>query len=208
MKHIASLVKDGRVHYAVVDEDTGQLVPFAEILLPFPDSFGLAESAVLGSNLVDAVGLNGKRPSGRSGRQALPPRDQPRLALESTDGAEGHVPPAHSSPEPERKPKRRQGRPSTRAYIPMEMVMEIVREHPEGIGCRDIADEALRRLGVPQYIGEHWAQVAVSNRFTNARGYAERHGSALPFRTSEVPKISRNGPTNLMLTRYHPVGSG
>ena len=30
MRHLASLVKDGRVHYAVVDDETGQMVPFAE----------------------------------------------------------------------------------------------------------------------------------------------------------------------------------
>lgn len=61
MRQVVSLVKDDQVHYAVVDDDAGEMIPFAQILLPEPDRFGLHEAAVLGTNLIDAIGLNGRR---------------------------------------------------------------------------------------------------------------------------------------------------
>ena len=61
MRQVVSLVKDDQVHYGLIDDVDGTLVPFAQILLPDPDGFGLHEAAVLGTNLIEAIGFNGRR---------------------------------------------------------------------------------------------------------------------------------------------------
>lgn len=75
MRQVVSLIKDDQVHYAVVDDDAGEMIPFASIMLPDPDRFGLHEAALLGTNLIDAIGLNGKRPRSKAvaaKQEALP----------------------------------------------------------------------------------------------------------------------------------------
>lgn len=79
MRQVVSLVKDGHVNFALVDDEEGELVPFAEVLLPYPDRFGLHESALLGTNLINAIGLNGKPSKSARARaiQSPPPALSP-----------------------------------------------------------------------------------------------------------------------------------
>jgi hypothetical protein len=184
MKHIASLVKDGRVAYALVDDETGQLVPFAEIVLPHPEHFGLVESALLGTNLVEVIGLNG-RSAGRPKRvtTALPPKDQPQLELDA--------------PTPEPEPERRrppQGRKASapRPYIPVEDVLAVINRHPEGIMVAQIADELLDAQGYPDH-GRQWATVAVSNRLLNVETRWKEGKAELPYRREMVPFVRADG---------------
>ena len=90
MRQIVSLVKDNAVHYALVDDESGQMVPFADLLIPDPDRFGLHESALLGTNLVQVLGLNGtKRPKARVLRVGDGPAvQQEQLELEAAPAPE------------------------------------------------------------------------------------------------------------------------
>jgi hypothetical protein len=68
VRHLASAVKDGKVHYFLVDGDEGELIEFATIMVP--ENWSIANQVMLGSNLVSAIGLNGHS-HGRA-RQAQP----------------------------------------------------------------------------------------------------------------------------------------
>lgn len=60
MRQVVSLVKDGQVQFALVDDGNGELIEFAQVLLPHPERFGIHEAALLGTNLIGAIGLDGK----------------------------------------------------------------------------------------------------------------------------------------------------
>lgn len=183
MRQVVSLVKDGRVSFALVDDESGDMVMFAEVVLPNPDHFGLAEAAALGSNLIAAVGLNGHKRAGRP--KALPPA-QPTLE-------EASVIPPESPPSPPRQERRGVPTPAERPYISLEMVIDIVNRHPDGITPARIADVALGRLG---WSGPKpkWARVAVTNRLlaeeARLKAGAIEH---LPYESVLEPFVKADG---------------
>ena len=92
MRQIVSLIKDDQAHFAYTDGD--DLVQFAQLLVPDPMRFGLHEAALVGTNLVELLGLNGHKratvkvppplPSSTV-RPALNPGIQPSLLDEDPD---------------------------------------------------------------------------------------------------------------------------
>jgi hypothetical protein len=222
MKHMVSLVKDGRVSYAVVDDDSGQMVPFAEVLLPFPDSFGLEEAAVLGANLADAVGLNGKRPRSRPTAIAVeelvlnrpdspPSKDETkeerrrRLDRERWHQRKRDQQAATKSVEPARR-----GRASIRPYITAEHVYDQMRMHP-GSTATELAAYCLHAIGHHEEAEDvpKWARVMIMNRFTAARESVRRNPDRmLPFRTEEEHDwVTKNGtPGKQPRVKYFYVG--
>lgn len=208
MDQIVSLVKDQQAHFAYVDHDTGQIVPFADILIPDEDRFGLAEAAGLGSSLVDFLGLNGtKRPLARTMTVGSSLEARRRAAaLEQAEHEELmalNVPPATRT-KPGSQPKaveaaptkrgpgrpRKDGQPNTsrpdllaQVYIPGEWVWEVINQYPEGISARDIGERIWRTKLDGHDGGEYprWVTRSVENRITGAMTELKERGKALPF---------------------------
>jgi hypothetical protein len=245
MKHVVSLVRDQQAHFAYVDESTGQIVPFADLLID-PERFGLIEAAGLGTSLIDFLGLNGhQRPvvgdmtvgSGIEARRraaiaaaaeaeeqemiALPPEpprhethDQrkKRLAREAYYRKRDRKLAAQAAGTPFEK--RGPGRPrhpdstnpdlSAKEYIPKQWVVEVINQYPEGITATQIGERIWRdKLGHGDEPYERWVTRAVENRVTGMRE-AAKHGTPLPFRASERPKLP--GEKGAGLRRLlHPV---
>jgi hypothetical protein len=168
MRQIIALVSDGKVKYAVADDDTGELTEFAQVLVP--ERFGMTEAAALGVNLQNVIGLNSRKPLKR------PEPSQPQLMAAEIEAAV----------DAKRKPGRPKGRarsgvhlpPGTRTkagyksggrYITEDEVVAVVNAHPAGISIPDIAKELTRP-------GEEysWVRTSVNNRITGLRAKAER----------------------------------
>ena len=198
MRQIVSLIKDNQAHYALVDEDDGSIIPFADLLIPDPSRFGLHESAVLGTNLIQALGLNGAK--------------RPKAAAISL----ANIPPTHRQPEAEPqalpvappnettrerrlrkqretyhankdKPKDKSKSNNAERYITIDEVVAVINQHPEGIRLRDVV-ERIWRANEGQGSDEpypHWYYTAVSNRLVGVRAKLHDKGVALPFREEE-----------------------
>jgi len=220
VRQIVSLVKDGRVQYALVDEDTGELTEFAQVLVP--DSFGLNESAHLGMNLIEATGLNG-RVRRAAPKQALPPVDQPeltpaeqperretarerrnRLAREKYHTRQGRRP-----ADVERYPSgRAKANPANAVefYIPKEDVLGVVNRHPEGIHSGDIARGLWDKFGHAGEDVPRWVRRTVENRLSYWKIALKDRSEPLPFRTSQEPVPNKDGtPSKLFRVLYHPL---
>lgn len=212
MRQIVSLVKDNQAHYALVDDEDGSLIPFADLLIPDPDRFGLTESALLGTNLITALGLNGtKRPRA----QTISLANVPPTHREVPDPVELPPAPAHETARQRRnriareayhrkhggEASRGRGIPVDRSqtkaqrYVPIEEVMAIVNEHPQGIRVRDVAERIWRttdgRGSDKDMPG--WVYTAVSNRLTHARLDLRDKNIPLPFREEDRPVADKNG---------------
>ena len=208
MRQVVSLIKDNQAHFALVDDESGELIPFADLLIPDPDRFGLHESALLGTNLIDVLGLNGtKRPKA------------PTVSL-------ANVPPTHREvPEPEalgpvsetpyerklrmeRERKRaerarKSDRPLPKAqtkggaqwYVTPESITAIVNEYPEGIRVNAVADRIWREAGnQDDYPG--WIYTAVMNRLLGFRARAKDKGIPMPFTEEDRPIPTKDGKMN------------
>lgn len=218
MRQIVSLIKDNQAHYALVDDEDGSLIPFADLLIPDPDRFGLHESALLGTNLITALGLNGtKRPKATT------------ISLAS-------VPPTHRQPEPEpealpaaphgetahqrrlRKQReayhatKRTGKTGNNAqrYISIDEVIAVVNQYPEGIRLRDVV-ERLWRSNEGQGTDErypNWYYTSVSNRLTAARVKLQNKGVPLPFREEDRQEPDKDGKLNGYMAKVlYPLAS-
>jgi hypothetical protein len=184
MRQLVSLVKDGRVEYAVVDSDSGEMTTFASVTLPDPDRFGIHEAAVLGTNLIEAIGLNGPRPRKRVAAE-------PQLELEPFTG-ESSPPPRHETAREKHNRKQREayaarkggkvqsrrsfpgrGKPSAAQYAAMgrrhisdDEVMDVFGRPPRVLRQSDRRASLLSRDGWAATSLPAWFAKAVDNRFT------------------------------------------
>jgi hypothetical protein len=184
MKHIASLREGDMVQYALVDDETGELAEFAR--LQVPDDFTFEASALLGTNLVAVLGLNGASQKRGPGR---PP------------GAQNKTTP---TPEPRKPP----GRKTATPFISREMVLDIVSQHPEGIAITEIANEATDRLGVPEGADISWAVKAVSNRLTAMEVTYGNRSEVLPYRFETIPTVKGHGVHGAKRKVIYPLAGG
>jgi hypothetical protein len=158
MKQVVSLIAGDRVQYALVDDADGSLIPFADILIPNPERFGLHDAALLGTNLIEALGLNGHR---KPAVRAQEPRNEP-AALPA-------------APKTAVTPQRRRRAPSG---ITMERVLAVIAQYPDGITSHEIAEALVD--GAPSKSEAK----AVDNRVGMAI-YNHKHlGRPLPFRVA------------------------
>jgi hypothetical protein len=200
MRQVVSMVKDGRVQYALVDDETGEMTEFAQILVP--DDFGLHESAHLGTNLISAIGLNGKSSKTGPGRRAIPPADQPALLFDTP-----HELPApsqtDSKPKPKAKALSKHTYPSGRAKpdpankvgrkITGDEVLAIVDRYPDGLTSRDIAARIWRQDTGRDEKAPHWMVRSVENRLNYHEERRTKYGDPLPYRPRYVPRKSADG---------------
>lgn len=202
MRQVVSMVKDGRVQYALVDEETDELTEFAQILVP--EHFGLSETAHLGLNLIEAIGLNGRVRKGGAGRKALPPRDQPSL-LDERQHEPAELPPAD---EDDRQRRNRLAReryhdekrqrevkryPSGRAlpdpknkverYVSLEEVLDVVDQYPDGLRTIHIAERIWRAAegAGSDTPAPKWVLRSVENRLSMCKMQHRDKGTPLPF---------------------------
>lgn len=164
MRQIIGLIKDDHIHYAVVDDDEGTLIPFADIHLPEPDRFGLQEAALLGTNLIEAIGLNGKRP-------------QPKAVAERSEQAISPVVVhEHRGKGDMRTPKR-----DDHSKVRLDDIVTIIDQHLEGVTARDIAQELWQTYWGYPGKAERWVARTVENRIHSATHSPKRQ---TPFRVT------------------------
>lgn len=208
MRHIASIVKDGQVSYALVDEDSGTITQFAQILVP--EHWDLHSSAVLGHNLVEVIGLNG--------RKVRSPKRQPpavgQQSLLELDAAHDEPQVTHYEPEPKAKQRTGRGRgapghkrakpdPANKVgyYIGLERVVSIINEYPEGIMARQIA-ERIWRLDGNDGETPRWVTRSVENRLAQAQASARSGSAPLPFGIEYRPVIGVDGEVTKKQAKY------
>jgi hypothetical protein len=179
MRQVVSLIKDDQVHYAVVDDDAGEMIPFASIMLPDPDRFGLHEAAVLGTNLITAIGLNGRWSKTGAAKQRALPAATP-LVIHETEG-----PGDMRKPQP--KPKA-DGLPA--AAVTRQLIAEAIHATP-GMKASEVADA----IGA---ITES-ARKAVQNRLKHMR---EGNPAELGLRWEMNPDEGAHG-----VVRWFPTDS-
>lgn len=199
MRHIASVVVNGMAQYALVDEETGELTQFAQILVP--EGWDLHSSALLGTNLVQAIGLNGKRPKGRSAKAlpAGPPSAQLDFGSELGAASEVHSPP--STKQKRKLPEKRDMK--VQWYLPADMVWEVIRDYPDGITARQIAERIWRAKGDGSEELPEWVRRTVENRIATATADAKAGRFPLPFRVEYRPFIKNDGtPSNRQTVKY------
>jgi hypothetical protein len=197
MRQIVSLVKDSEVHYALVDDEDGSLIPFADVLIPDPERFGLHEAAVLGTNLVSALRLNGaKRPKASTELVELPagaaskPRETARERRNRLAREKYHQHKTGGS-----APKKSKGTNTSQRYITLDEVLAVVNQHPEGIRVPDVV-EIIWRSTDGQGTDEpypHWFYTSVMNRLNQARIKLREKGVPLPFREESRPVPDKDG---------------
>ena len=217
MRQIVSLIKDNQAHFALVDDESGDMIPFADLLIPDPERFGLHESAVLGTNLISALGLNGsKRPKAHIPRVGdIVPGLGPDQEVETAA-----LPPAkHETAKQrrnrlarekyERDKQKAQRRPDTskggaQRYVSIDEILAVVANYPEGIRVRDLAERLWRQTDGKGTDTEYpgWFYTAISNRFTKARLDLKDKGIPLPFREEDRPVPDKNGRDNGQTGRY------
>lgn len=186
MRQVVSLIKDNQAHFALVDDESGDMIPFADLLIPDPDRFGLHETAVLGTNLINVLGLNGhKRPKVKIPRVGeMVPGPSPDEAIELERAEQ----PALPAPKPggrRSKDGRQQARPDLRVkrFISREEVVDVINAHPEGITARQVA-VIIDGKDKP----DRWVIRTVENRIQHLIiGHREGTVEVLPFRTAQVP---------------------
>lgn len=161
MRQVVCLLADEHARFALVDDDEGELVEFAQLRVP--EGFGLRDAALLGTNIIASLGLDRK-----AGRKAISP-----------------PPPRPAEPAVPKKGLTNRGTPRKRAvskrtdtprYISMEEVVAVVNAHPEGIKSAEVAK-------IVEPGGPKWARMAVVNRITVARERLRTHGTPMPLRT-------------------------
>lgn len=208
MKHIASIVKDGQVSYALVDEASGTVTQFAQILVP--EHFDLHSSAMLGHNLVEVIGLNGRKV--RSPKRQTP-QAVGQTSLLELDTTQDEPEVTHSEPEPESAKGRGRGAPGRKRakpdpanavgyYISLERVVEVIDQYPEGITAKEIADRLWRLDGNPGDASPRWVTRSVENRLSSAQANAKAGKAPLPFRVEYRTAIGVNGEPTKQQAKY------
>lgn len=203
MKQIVSLVKDDRVQYALVNDEDGSLIPFADLLLPEPERFGLHEAALLGTNLIAALGLNGHAlgPTSpvavRNEPAALPAAPPAReTATERRNRKAREAYHRHKTEHPEGRgiPKDRK-KSQTKRYVSLDEVVATVAQYPDGIRMRDVAERIWRTTdgrGTDDPM-PGWFYTAVSNRLVKADHDLRERGIPMPVRTEVRPVPDKDG---------------
>jgi hypothetical protein len=226
VRQIVSLIKDNQAHYALVDEDDGSLVPFADLLIPDPDRFGLHESAVLGTNLINALGLNGsKRPKAAevslahvppthreepaalpAGRTETPREKRNRLAREKYHHQKEAYSASVARQRPPIKGSNTSGKGGAERYVTLDEVVAVVNQYPEGITTAQIAERVWRQDTGGTGDMPDWYKMSVGNRQTSAEIAWRDKGRPLPYRIEFRAKIGQNGlPTKLQEKTLLPL---
>jgi len=214
MRQLVSLVKDGRVQYALVDEETDELTEFAQILVP--EHFDLTASAHLGLNLINAIGLNGRKPTKRKVEAIEMPEppaiEAPYERAESTyerrlrkqreayaakrekakRGTVDRYPSGRARPDPSNKVGR---------YLSEEEVLAVIADYPEGIRSIGIAERIWRKTGDG---GEmpRWVLRSVENRLSGIKIRARDKGTPLPLVIGSEPRAANVDGTPSKLAPY------
>jgi hypothetical protein len=176
------------VQYALVDDETGELNEFAR--LQVPEHFDFQASALLGTNLVAVLGLNGNpQPTKRGPGRPPGSKNKP---VEEEVVAE---PPPPSRPAAGRQPD------EPRPFISREHILDVVNQHPEGITSAEIAAIIVRQLKSTDESG--WAVKAVSNRFTAWEAGARANLEPLPYRYENVPFVKTDGTASTTMVRKY-----
>lgn len=198
MRQVIALVQDGHVQYGLVEDDRGELVQFAEVLLP--DKFGLTDAAMLGVNLINTLGLEGKAGKALIDKfvASVPVESAQRVVEQAPE-----LPPATGKQRktqaqrtarqalvdkgmtirgtPRKRAAPKPNRPRTERYISLDEVVAVINRHGEGISASAIADElepGISRL--PR--ANNWAVHAVENRITVAKDRWAKRREPMPFR--------------------------
>lgn len=220
MRQIVSLIKDNQAHFALVDDDSGDMIPFADLLIPDPDRFGLHESAILGTNLISVLGLNGSK----RGKVHIP-RVGDVLPGQGPDMAEPEALPA-APPKNETAKQRRnrlarehyarqrdqakaksgarnQRGPSQR-YVSIDELLAVVAQYPEGIRLTDAVQRLWRQTDGKGTDSDYpnWFYTACSNRLTKARQDLHDKGIPLPFREEDREVPDKHGKLNGHTGKY------
>jgi len=206
MKQIIALLANGTVKYAIYDDGSEELTQFAEVLAP--STFGLEEAATLGINLATVVGLHKAKPLMKAPETA--PRVNEPPALPSAGPGKGRGRPTNAA-------LRADGRPRQRAfpapkysggYIPADMVIGIINEHPEGITIPEIGEIIHQRTGE----GYEWSRISTNNRLTVMRAKSKSQGIPMPVREERklVPATGTVAPLlfPLQQERHAPLVTG
>jgi hypothetical protein len=215
MRQVVSLVAEGQVQYALVDDDSGEFTPFAIIELPHPEHFGLHEAAVLGTNLIQAIGLNGaKRPKSLANvsptqRQAPEPEALPPVRESARDrrnriARESYHANKHKSDRAHRSTKDTSKGGGAQRYVELDEVMAIVNQYPEGIRLTEVVERLWRETDGKGTDADYpgWFYTSCSNRLTAARVRLRKSGIPLPFREDDRPVPTKDGKFNGMTGKY------
>jgi len=187
MKQIIALVSDGKVKYGLVDDHDGSLTEFAQVKVP--EHFGLTDAALLGTNLVAALGLNGPKPKAPKHQTGFPkPTD---LAAE-VEAAVQTKRKGSGKNQASRGSKAKAGYTVGGRYVTEAEIVAVINAHPEGISIPEIAQ------AVQQPRDEYeWMRVSVNNRIVGMRARAKR-GEAIPI-TESKRFSSKTGTTRPVL---------
>jgi hypothetical protein len=172
MRQIVSLVKDERVQFALVDTEAGTMSMFAEVHVP--PTFGINEAVTLGTNLIEALGLNGAQPVSGGDSVESPPETarqrRNRLAREKYHRDRTRTPPRKRLPPMSEETRARMSTRTSKAsgarYIPDDELLGVLAEYPEGLRTRDLSTR-MWRLAEGQGsdgVAPHWFHRAVENR--------------------------------------------
>jgi len=222
MRQIVSLIKDNQAHFALVDEDDGSLIPFADLLIPDPDHFGLQESALLGTNLISALGLNGtKRPKIKIPRvgdlpaAAADHADDEQLALiappretererRNRIARERYAASKRGSTGPGRgNPGQAHGKGGATRYITVDEMVAIINQYPEGITTAQIAERIWRNEpGGGDGPVPKWLSQSLNNRQIAAENSAKTNGTQQPYRVEYRDQINADGRVSTKKTKY------
>jgi hypothetical protein len=213
MRQVVSLIKDNQAHFALVDDEDGSLVPFADLLIPDPDRFGLHESALLGTNLITALGLNGhKRPKAQTISLATVPPTQ-----RQTPEPEALPPVRESAAERRRRLAREyyhrnknnkqhsvKNDNKAQRFVSIDEVMAVVNRYPEGIRITEVAERLWRETDGAGTDDDYpdWFYTSISNRLTAARLRLRDKGIPLPFREEDRPVPSKDGMHHGNMGKY------
>lgn len=210
MRQIVSLIKDNQVHYALVDDDSGELIPFADLLLPDPDRFGLHDAAVLGTNLIAALQLNGQRPKAKAVSEpeqpalsAPPPPNETARERRNRQAREYYAARRAAGMPPNKGGGRRsvastsgvaKRKGGTEFYVTEDEVVAIANEYPEGIRLTEVADRVWRQRG-GEGATPKWLYQGVNNRnsIMHKRAREKPDVFQLPYRTEERPIRNKDG---------------
>lgn len=215
MRQVVSLIKDNQAHFALVDDEDGSMIPFADVLIPDPERFGLHESAMLGTNLINVLGLNGtKRPKAQNislanvppthrgapepeALPAAPPTETAQQRKLRLDRERWHARKDKVRARPRAAPKPK-GMGAGR-YVELDEVLAIIAQFPEGLRQKELAAILWRTTdgkGTDDESAPKWMYQAVGNRLLNEEHRAKKGKVVLPYRIEMRPLLNADGMWN------------